>query len=100
MIKRLKEMFLEDDGTLSLSRVMIALTIDVVLGLLLYIVFKTSKFPDGTTLTGLGAFTSSLVTVLYGLNQMHKIITAVKGTSIQPIKDLFKQDAGSDTKAE
>jgi ABC-type sulfate transport system permease subunit len=98
MIKRLKQMFLEDDGTLSLSRVMIALTIDVVLGLLIYLVIKNSKFPDGTTLTGLGAFTSSVVTVLYGLNQMHKIITAVKGTNFQPIKDLLNQDSGSDTK--
>jgi hypothetical protein len=100
MIKRLKQMFLEDDGTLSLSRVMIALTIDVVLGLLTYNVIKNNKFPDGTALTGLGAFTSSLVTVLYGLNQMHKIISAVKGTNIQPIKDLLTQVSGSDTKAE
>lgn len=93
-------MFFEDDGTLSLSRVMIALTIDVVLGLLIYNVIKNDKFPDGTTLTGLGAFTSSLVTVLYGLNQMHKIISAVKGTNIQPLKDLLTQVSGSDTKAE
>ena len=56
---------LSDNGSPSASRLLTVLHSLVVCGCLIYLVAKNHVFPDGMTLTGLGAF----VTAPYAINR-------------------------------
>lgn len=58
-----------DNGTPSSSRLLTAATFLSTIVYLGYVVFKTHAFPDGMTLTGLGAYASSP----YAVNRVSKM---------------------------
>jgi hypothetical protein len=73
--------FSEPDGTPSFSRVATAVLIAITSGLLIYVVLKTSAFPEMSVLAGLAAF----ITTLYATNK-----TTEKGSDILgSLKGLF-----------
>jgi hypothetical protein len=65
MKKFLVEVFSDDDGRGSFSRVATAFIVVFVLGLMTRVVFHNGAFPDGGTLSALSLF----IVTLYGANQ-------------------------------